>query len=70
MPIHSYLMLNLKWNNFFLYYTTNILIGNEIYRDETRTPSLSVFEVDGFKNPIYAENLGYLSKLFLDHKNL
>ena len=29
-----------------------------------------MFEVDAKKNSVYAENLGYLSKLFLDHKNL
>ena len=29
-----------------------------------------MFEVDGAKNPIYCENLSYLSKLFLDHKNI
>lgn len=40
--------------------------GNEIYRDE----KISVFEVDGKKEPIYCENLCYLAKLFLDHKTL
>lgn len=40
--------------------------GDEIYRDDR----VSVFEVDGQKNPTYCENLCYLSKLFLDHKNL
>ena len=29
-----------------------------------------MFEIDGFKNGTYCENLCYLSKLFLDHKNL
>ena len=29
-----------------------------------------MFEIDGAKNPVYCENLGYLSKLFLDHKYL
>jgi hypothetical protein len=29
-----------------------------------------VFEVDGLKNPVYCENLSFLSKLFLDHKNI
>jgi len=29
-----------------------------------------MFEVDGKKNNVYTENLGYISKLFLDHKNL
>lgn len=37
-----------------------------IYRHENN----SVFEIDGSKNPTYCENLCYLSKLFLDHKNL
>lgn len=40
--------------------------GNEIYRQG----KYSVFEVDGFRNTTYCENLCYLSKLFLDHKNL
>ena len=31
---------------------------------------MAVFEVDGNKNPVYCENLAFLSKLFLDHKNL
>lgn len=42
--------------------------GNEIYRDDAA--KLSVFEVDGYKNIVYCENLCYLSKLFLDHKLL
>lgn len=29
-----------------------------------------MFEVDGAKNQLYSENLGYLTKLFLDHKKL
>jgi len=29
-----------------------------------------MYEVDGSKNPIYGDNIGYLAKLFLDHKNL
>ena len=29
-----------------------------------------MFEVDGARQQIYCENLCYLSKLFLDHKNL
>lgn len=44
--------------------------GDEIYRDETKPNSISMFEVDAKRNAVYAENLGYLSKLFLDHKNL
>lgn len=46
----------------------NIAPGDEIYRDPTK--HLSVFEVDGHKNPIYCENLCYIAKLFLDHKSL
>lgn len=42
--------------------------GNQIYEDEER--KIAIFEVDGAKNKTYAENLGYLSKLFLDHKFL
>lgn len=40
--------------------------GNEIYRDD----KISVFEVDGKKEPNYCENLCYMAKLFLDHKTL
>lgn len=40
--------------------------GDEIYRDD----KISMFEVDGKKEPIYCENLCYLAKLFLDHKTL
>lgn len=40
--------------------------GDEIYRQG----SLSVFEVDGKKYKIYGQNLCYLTRLFLDHKNL
>lgn len=42
--------------------------GNEIYRDEEN--EISMFEVDGWKNQTYCENLCYLAKLFLDHKLL
>ena len=40
--------------------------GDEIYRDG----SISVFEVDGRKNPIYCQNLCLLAKLFLGSKTL
>lgn len=40
--------------------------GDEIYRDG----KVSMFEVDGKKEPIYCENLCYMAKLFLDHKTL
>ena len=40
--------------------------GNEIYRDNVK--KLSLWEVDGYKNPGYCESLSYLAKLFLDHK--
>ncbi len=40
--------------------------GDEIYRHNGH----SIFEVDGFKNSQYCENLVYLSKLFLDHQNV
>jgi histone acetyltransferase HTATIP/histone acetyltransferase MYST1 len=42
--------------------------GDEIYRDARER--IAVFEVDGLKNPVYCENLSFLSKLFLDHKNI
>lgn len=40
--------------------------GDEIYRDG----SLSVFEVDGRKSPIYCQNLCLLAKMFLRSKTL
>lgn len=40
--------------------------GDEIYRDG----SVSVFEVDGRKNPVYCQNLCLLAKLFLGSKTL
>ena len=40
--------------------------GDEIYRDR----SISVFEVDGRKNPVYCQNLCLLAKLFLGSKTL
>ncbi|KAL9595359.1 MAG: hypothetical protein Q9219_006485 [cf. Caloplaca sp. 3 TL-2023] len=40
--------------------------GDEIYRDN----SISIFEVDGRKNPVYCQNLCLLAKLFLGSKTL
>lgn len=40
--------------------------GDEIYRHS----SISVFEVDGRKNPVYCQNLCLLAKLFLGSKTL
>jgi len=40
--------------------------GDEIYRHS----SVSVFEVDGRKNPVYCQNLCLLAKLFLGSKTL
>jgi histone acetyltransferase MYST1 len=40
--------------------------GNEIYR----CGNLSMFEVDGYEQRIYCQNLCYIAKLFLDHKTL
>jgi len=40
--------------------------GNEIYR----CGNLSMFEVDGFEERQYCQNLCYIAKLFLDHKTL
>lgn len=40
--------------------------GDEIYRSK----SISVFEVDGRKNPVYCQNLCLLAKLFLGSKTL
>ncbi len=31
---------------------------------------MSVFEVDGFEERLYCQNLCYIAKLFLDHKTL
>lgn len=40
--------------------------GDEIYRDDT----LSMFEFDAKQQSVYTENLCYIAKLFLDHKNI
>lgn len=40
--------------------------GDEIYRHGNN----SMYEIDGQRNSTYCENLGYLAKLFLDHKTL
>ncbi|GMH92231.1 hypothetical protein TrST_g13333 [Triparma strigata] len=40
--------------------------GDEIYRDG----NVSVFEIDGNKDPLYCQSLCLLAKLFLDHKTL
>jgi histone acetyltransferase MYST1 len=40
--------------------------GNEIYRKG----NLAMFEVDGFPERTYCQNLCYIAKLFLDHKTL
>ena len=44
--------------------------GNEIYRSKEHNIDISVFEVDGYKEPIYCQNVAYLAKFFLDHKML
>ena len=40
--------------------------GNEIYRDK----DIAFFEINGCFEKIYCENLSFLSRMFLDHKNL
>jgi histone acetyltransferase SAS3 len=50
--------------------------GDEIYRDHVTNPetgaetTLSFFEVDGRRNPLYCQNLCLLAKLFLGSKTL
>lgn len=50
--------------------------GDEIYRDDIVDPTtgkkktLSFFEVDGRRNPLYCQNLCLLAKLFLGSKTL
>ena len=50
--------------------------GDEIYRDNVINPetgagtTLSFFEVDGRRNPLYCQNLCLLAKLFLGSKTL
>ena len=50
--------------------------GDEIYRDNVVNPetgaetTLSFFEVDGRRNPLYCQNLCLLAKLFLGSKTL
>lgn len=40
--------------------------GDEIYRDD----KVSMFEFDAKQHKVYTENLGYIARFFLDHKNL
>lgn len=40
--------------------------GDEIYRDD----EVAFFEVNGSTAETYCENLSYISRMFLDHKNL
>jgi len=40
--------------------------GDEIYRDK----DIAFFEVDGASQRIYCENLSYVARMFLDHKNI
>mmetsp|Transcript_10337 Transcript_10337/g.15863 ORF Transcript_10337/g.15863 Transcript_10337/m.15863 type:complete len:217 (-) Transcript_10337:303-953(-) len=40
--------------------------GDEIYRDD----AISFFEVNGSSEKTYCENLSYISRMFLDHKNI
>ena len=48
--------------------------GPEIYRSEVskdeKEPQIAFFEVNGAFQNIYCENLSYISRMFLDHKNL
>ena len=46
--------------------------GDEIYRDGEieKDNCFSFFEIDGSKQRVYCENLSYISRMFLDHKNL
>ena len=44
--------------------------GDEIFREMIDGRTISLFELDGKTNQTYCENLCYLSKLYLDHKNL
>ena len=40
--------------------------GDEIYRDK----DIAFFEVDGATQRIYCENLSYVARMYLDHKNI
>jgi hypothetical protein len=40
--------------------------GDEIYRDG----DISFFEVNGSTQRVYCENLSYISRMYLDHKNI
>lgn len=42
--------------------------GQEIYRSKENNIEICMFEVDGAKEIVYAENLSYFAKIFLDHK--
>ena len=44
--------------------------GDEIYRDKKGGREIAFFEVDGASQRVYCENLSYVSRMYLDHKNI
>eukprot|EP00817_Percolomonadidae_sp_ATCC50343_P004630 CAMPEP_0117425614 /NCGR_PEP_ID=MMETSP0758-20121206/5864_1 /TAXON_ID=63605 /ORGANISM="Percolomonas cosmopolitus, Strain AE-1 (ATCC 50343)" /LENGTH=398 /DNA_ID=CAMNT_0005210231 /DNA_START=272 /DNA_END=1465 /DNA_ORIENTATION=- len=70
----EYSLKYLKSKKAYLHHLSNCPIrhppGDEIYRDHTKEPHLSVYEVDGARQKVYCQNLCLLAKLFLDHKTL
>jgi len=44
--------------------------GDEIYRDKKGGREIAFFEVDGAAQRVYCENLSYISRMYLDHKNI
>lgn len=44
--------------------------GKLIYNEQSVSPAVALFEIDGTEHKTYCQNLCLLSKLFLDHKTL
>ena len=46
--------------------------GDEIYRSSPEEPGCQIafFEINGSSQETYCENLSFVSRMFLDHKNL
>jgi len=44
--------------------------GDEIYRDKKEGTEIAFYEIDGATSRVYCENLSYVSRMYLDHKNI
>ena len=62
------ILLSIKF--LFIYYLLKCSLRTPPGREVVRTEKFSIFEVDGFLQKAYCQNLCLISKLFLDHKTL